>query len=97
KTFKIPTVFHLHGKGMSTGKAANLRRNCYRWTFKKSLVIQLSPRLYGELETIIPREQCRVVPNGVPDPFEGEQVPVRETSKSAEVLFLSNMVREKGI
>jgi len=98
RSFRVPIVFHLHGKGLANGRVLRPRRICYRWAFKRSVVIQLSAGLQEEVKGIVPQSRSRIVPNGVPDLFEREPIPVREARQGfPRVLFLSNMVREKGV
>jgi glycosyltransferase involved in cell wall biosynthesis len=60
-------------------------------------VICLSKTLYPELEDLVPGARCHILPNGVPDRCEGGgMLGKRPARPNVHVLFLSNMIPEKG-
>jgi len=98
KTFRVHVLYHLHGKGLGRGNATAIQRFWYRWAFRGSTVILLSPSLYAEIADIVPRQSCRFIANGVPDMTRGHFARLHGGGvRAPRVLFLSNMVPEKGI
>lgn len=93
--FHVPILFHIHGKGLGRDDATRLQRACYRWAFRDGVVIQLSWGLYREVADLLPESKVRIVPNGVPDLVAA--MGPRAARRVPRVLFLSNMVPEKGI
>ena len=56
----------------------------------------LSPILYSDVEKFVPLDKIHYCPNGIPIPNIG----VKKTynfMKIPEILFLSNMIKSKGV
>ncbi len=97
KTFGVPIIFHLHGRGIRSAASHRLNRMLYRWTFKRAVVIHLSPRLYSDISEFVPPERCFFVPNATSGALSPSPPKRRPESKSPpHIVFLSNMRREKG-
>ena len=67
----------------------------YRFAFADARVIVLGEPLYREIECWVARERVSIVPNGVRD-ARAEQPPVPAPGRPVRILFLSNMLEEKG-
>src|SRR5207248_5108242 len=72
-----------------------------RWLIRFALrnvcrAIVLGDSLVGVFDGIISRDRIRVVPNGIPDYFDGDSGP-RTVQNPPRVLFLATHVAEKGI
>ena len=98
KIYRIRVIIHLHGRGLGADRASRVQRLCYRWAFSGATVVQLSRCLYEEIADLILAEQSRIVPNGIVDITAGLPIPERATRPGpVRVLFLSNLVPEKGV
>jgi len=97
KLYRVPMVFHLHGKGIRSAAGARLSRRLYRWTFKDARVIHLSPLLYSDISEFVPPERCYFLPNGIAD-AAARLAPAARAAEAGppHVVFLSNMKLEKG-
>lgn len=95
KVFGVRRIYHLHGKGVASQLTSSWRRAVYRWAFRGAWVIHLSPSIADDTVEVVANDHVLYVPNGVPD--TGTHGPARELrSGPPRVLFLSNMIREKG-
>jgi glycosyltransferase involved in cell wall biosynthesis len=96
-------VFHLHGRGVAASiEKAPWRRHLYRFAFARSFVITLGGALRDDITGLAPDDRIFVVPNGVADSAgqprnTGNDEGTRRPNDSPpRVLFLSNMLKEKG-
>jgi glycosyltransferase involved in cell wall biosynthesis len=97
----VRCVFHLHGRGVAASiDKAPWRRHLYRFAFARSFVITLGGALRDDITGLAPDDRIFVVPNGVADTAgrdTGEHEGTRRPNDSLpRVLFLSNMLKEKG-
>jgi glycosyltransferase involved in cell wall biosynthesis len=91
-------VVHLHGGHFGTfyQGASPAMRGIIRFALGRAdLAIVLGSSLVGAFAGVIPADRIRVVPNGIPDHFQGlsKSAPSAGTGK---ILFLSTLMREKG-
>ncbi len=93
--FRLPVVFHLHSKGIATRGNRALDRMLYRMVFGKASAILLSPLLYPDLGDYLPPSRVFYCPNGIP--WSERKVRVARAGRPPEILFLSNMMEEKGV
>ena len=93
----VPRVFHMHHRGVAK-QARGIKGFLLKWIFKGSRVILLSEKLYSDVEAFVTRQQILICPNGIGAPLleEDKQPPVSPTA-IPNILFLSNLIREKGI
>jgi glycosyltransferase involved in cell wall biosynthesis len=96
-------VFHLHGRGVAASiEKAPWRRHLYRFAFARSFVITLGGALRDDINGLVPDDRIFVVPNGVGDAASrrkdiGQRESIaRPNDRPPRVLFLSNMLEEKG-
>ncbi len=96
-------VFHLHGRGIAASiEKAPWRRHLYHFAFARSYVITLGGALRDDIRGLAPEDRIFVVPNGVPDTAcEHRRVLTDDNARRSNdnpprVLFLSNMLKEKG-
>ena len=94
KVFRVKRVFHLHNKGFGLKSGNVFYRFFYRFVFNDSEVILLSMLLYPDISCYVPEGHVRICPNGISDPVVGY---VEKSNSIPEVLFLSNLIEEKGI
>ena len=94
KLFGKKLVLHLHGKGISKAAAGSvLKKFLYRISFKNTRIIVLAPVLENDIRSVF-NGKVFFLSNGIPslEANRGEksnQVPV--------ILYLSNLIRSKGI
>ena len=86
-------VLHFHNKGVLALQDRFPYGFLYRSLFKDAKVIILSERLYPDVERFVAREDVFFCPNGIDD----VDVRRREKQSVPEVLFLSNLLPDKGV
>lgn len=86
-------VYQFRNKGVSVDTV--VPKFMRRLFFTDTTVILLSPLLYFDVADYVPRERVRYLPNGM-DPVEGS-AQERDTDGKVRILFLSNMIRTKGV
>ena len=95
RMFRKKIIIHQHNKGM----ANDVDRWPYRWLlplcYKNAKVILLSWRLYPDIEKVVPKENVMICPNGIPETVIGD--PLRSDNAVPRLLFLSNLLIEKGV
>lgn len=95
KLFGRKVVIHQHNKGM----AKDLRRPVYRWllplVYKNAKVILLSWHLYPDIEKVVKLEDVMICPNGI-KPTVNQDFQ-RTPNKIPHILFLSNLLIDKGV
>lgn len=93
KVFRVPRIYHLHGKGIRSRLASRPQRHLYQWAFRDAWVIHLAERLVADIEGLVPRDRVLIVPNGIVE----RDVPARRSAGApARLLFLSNLIESKG-
>lgn len=92
-------VAHYHNQGVRT----NAGRWPYGWLYRRFFrglrVILLSERLYDDVAQFVPREAVLICPNGIP-PLPATAIPPAPLASEGglpRLLFLSNLLRAKGI
>lgn len=101
RAFKARPIIHLHMKGMGPRYQRSVfYRLLYRLMFTDAEVIHLSDALYADVAPVVPRSRFHIVPNGIPDPLAGADSDTAAGPRVAlgppTVLFMSNLLREKG-
>ena len=92
--FQKKIVAHLHGGYFAPFYKTAPRCLGIGWTMQRiPKVIVLGERIRDELTSVFKKEQMEVIPNGVPDDFEGEFVKGKDPP---HLLFLGNLIPEKG-
>ena len=85
-------VLHFHNKGVATHQDKFVYDWLYRMLFRDASVILLSRLLYPDIRKYIPEERVSYCPNGVSVPAA-----VHKPGDVPRILFLSNMIRSKGV
>ena len=85
-------LLHFHNKGVAARQNRFVDDRLYRMLFRDASVILLSERLYPDIRKYVPEERVSYCPNGVSVPAI-----VREPKAVPRILFLSNMIRSKGV
>lgn len=90
-----PVVAHFHNKGVARNSNSAIKRALYKSFFHNLNVIQLSERLFSDIEKFA--DPCRVhfCPNGIAD--SAPQPTERAENTPPRILFISNLLVNKGI
>ncbi len=100
KIFGSKIVYHYHNKGVSEKQDRFLQNLLYRFQFRNSRVILLSQFLYSDVEKYLPRSRVYYCSNGIPALDISTQTSIiskKEENPIPVILFLSNMMVEKGV
>lgn len=99
KMIGCKVVVHYHNKGVATRQHRWLDNLLYRSFFKNVKVILLAEALYSDIQKYVKREDVHVCGNGVPDLEQAIKrfVPDPNVSYPLNILYLSNMMEEKGV
>ena len=92
KRYKVEIIAHYHNKGVSEKQNNLLYNALYRRFFKNLKLILLSERLYGDVKKYVVKEDVYICPNGIP-----ADVSQKHLSSVPHILFLSNLIPEKGV
>lgn len=95
KSFGCKVVCHYHNKGVKTRQDRWLDDWLYRRFFKRIKVILLVETLYDDVRKYVKREDVFICPNGIPE--TGKPVMERKENKVPHILFLSNLLVDKGV
>jgi glycosyltransferase involved in cell wall biosynthesis len=96
KLFRVRILYHLHGKGIAAAAAhSTVSRRLYRFVFRGSRVIVLAESLAEDLAGVYEGRPF-VVNNGI-EPAVGTGGIRRPTGAAPQLLYLSNLAREKGV
>lgn len=87
-------VAHYHNKGVASRQDRPFDDFLYRRFFRGLKVILLSERLYPDIRKYVRREDVLVCPNGIPC---GAVPAEKPTDGTPRILFLSNLLAEKGV
>ena len=91
----VPVIYHLHNKGIDKFSRSGIFRFLYRYVFHETKVILLSELLYSDVSRYVSLDKTFVCPNGLPDVAQ----PFNKLSANItiNILFLSNLIKSKGI
>lgn len=87
-------IIHYHNKGVATRQDKPLDNFLYKFFFKGLKVILLAEPLYQDICKYVKREDVFICPNGIP---EQKTTPIKTPHEGFNILFLSNMMKEKGV
>jgi len=99
KLFRKKIIYHFHNKGIEHNGKIKLNKLLYRFVFRNTKSILLSPFLYYDIESYVKREDVYYLSNAIPNNNEiVNAVPITQEDKHpVRLLFLSNMMSEKGV
>jgi glycosyltransferase involved in cell wall biosynthesis len=99
KAFRKKIIYHFHNKGVSTRQNRIIDNLLYKFTFRATNTILLSSLLYYDIAKYVKRKDVFVRANGVPEPANktGNKETLHGSDRSCKLLFLSNIVVEKGV
>lgn len=96
KMFGKKIIYHFHNKGVGYSGKSALADTLYRFVFKRSFCILLSPGLYYDVQRYAPAENVFFCANGIPK--HADMPAVRKTpSAPCRLLFLGNLMESKGM
>ncbi|MBA3285877.1 MAG: glycosyltransferase family 4 protein, partial [Nitrosopumilus sp.] len=87
-------IYHFHNKGVADNKASNIKKILYRFVFKDTKIILLSPKLYFDIADFVKPKDVFYCANGIP---EIKLIIKEKRITTCNLLFLSNMIEQKGI
>ena len=98
KLFQVPIIYHYHNKGVAGNATTYLKKKLYRFQFKNSKSILLSPLLYQDISGFVKESDVYYCANGIPETklFHKKAIVTKE-SKVTTILFLSNLIESKGV
>jgi len=96
KIFNVKITYHLHNKGVKEKSSRILDNILYAYVFRNSFVILLSEHLYSDIRKYVNVSQVYYCPNGIHKSTLKIHQDL-ESSKDFEILFLSNLIKSKGV
>lgn len=93
KIMRQNVIVHYHNKGVATRQNRCFDNLLYKMFFKNLKVILLSENLYQDIKKYVKYKDVYICPNGIPI---HENLPI-VPQKEFNILFLSNMMKEKGV
>ncbi len=91
-------VYHLHNKGVADHQHKTVLNLVYKFFFRGAKVILLSKSLYQDIERYVQEKDVLYCPNGIPRLEECETEEYKKKGKQEiKLLFLSNLLRAKGV
>jgi glycosyltransferase involved in cell wall biosynthesis len=98
KVFRQKLIYHFHNKGVTRNNKNKINHLLYRFVFKNSRCIVLSPKLIYDIQPYVDSKNVFYCVNGI-SAIEDKiaNMPLRKKSHVCSLLFLSNMLVEKGV
>ncbi|MGB7393264.1 MAG: glycosyltransferase family 4 protein [Pricia sp.] len=96
KLFGQNIIYHFHNKGVKKNSNNAFNRMLYRFVFRNTQSILLSPELYDDFADYLKKENVYFCPNGIPDITRSDPKPSGNNA-ICRFFFLSNMMEEKGV
>jgi glycosyltransferase involved in cell wall biosynthesis len=99
KLFGKKIIYHFHNKGITANSPNWLKNKLYRFAFQNTKSILLSPSLYPDFKKYLSTKDVYFCANGIPTFQSSHILPktLQNTKDNCRLLFLSNMIVEKGI
>ncbi|QVY66621.1 glycosyltransferase family 4 protein [Polaribacter sp. Q13] len=97
KIFRVKCMYHMHNKGVSKYQNSKIYNSCYKFIFKNAEVILLSKHLYKDIKKYVPLTKIHICPNGIPEIELDEKKNDDVDKKTVKILFLSNLIKSKGV
>lgn len=95
KLFGKKIVIHQHNKGMAGDVDRPVVGRLLRLVYRNAKVILLSDRLYPDIERIVSKDNIFICPNGIEQTVF--QTIEHEQAEVPQILFLSNLLLDKGV
>jgi glycosyltransferase involved in cell wall biosynthesis len=97
KLFSSRIIYHFHNKGIAQSRENPINNLLYRFVLRNTKSILLSPRLLYDIKYYVTESNVFYCPNGIPVVTELTlRKAVEKPHTVCKILFVSNMLREKG-
>ncbi|WP_439558311.1 glycosyltransferase [Dyadobacter sp.] len=99
KLFGKKIIYHFHNKGVETSEKTRLNDTLYKYAFNNTFSILISKFLYSDIKHYAKESNVFVCAYGIPESTIVEE-PVATANvpdSPCRLLFLSNMMQEKGV
>lgn len=96
KSMRCKVVVHYHNKGVSAYQSKWVYNFLYKRFFSNLKVILLAENLYKDIAKYVKREDVYICPNGIPNSCK-EELEARRNNEVPHLLFLSNLLINKGV
>ena len=90
-------VVHYHNKGVATRQNRKFDNMLYHKFFNGIKVILLAKNLYADIRKYVRRDDVVICNNGIPDIKSEDRSETKNSSNTLRLLYLSNMMEEKGV
>lgn len=99
KIFGRKIIYHFHNKGVSSGNKSQMTDLLYRYALKNTFSILLSKRLFYDIEGYVNYKNVFYCANGIHESktIAREIKAVKDVHVRCRLLFLGNMIEQKGI
>lgn len=102
RMFKVKILLHFHNKGVKNFSKHKMARLAYRIMYRNVRIILLSEHVYNDVSDYVSTDQVYYLNNGIPlsvSDIEYEEIASKRNLQQGpvKILFLSNMISEKGI
>ena len=97
KIFRRKIIYHFHNKGVAAASKGLVNRFLYRVTFKNAKCILLTPNIYDDIRMYVNSNNVYYCANGIPAPSQNTSTLKNTNDDPCRLLFLSNMMEEKGV
>lgn len=96
KKKEVKIIYHFHNKGVKAASKNDMNRRAYSYAFKGTQSILLSSYLYPDISDYVDKKDVYYCPYGTPLTIENP-VSKRNNNTVCKFLYLSNMMRQKGV
>jgi glycosyltransferase involved in cell wall biosynthesis len=96
KLFRKNIIYHFHNKGVAQNSKNSLNKILYRAAFNNTRSILLSSHLYYDIASYVKKADVYFCANGIPA-TNGDKTIIQNKDQPCKLLFLSNMMVEKGV
>lgn len=96
KSMRCKVIVHYHNKGVSAYQCKWVYNFLYKRFFSNLKVILLAENLYKDIAKYVKREDVYICPNGIPNSCK-EELEARRNNEVPHLLFLSNLLINKGV
>ena len=99
KVFRTKIIYHFHNKGVNSTGKTKFSAALYRFTFRNTQSILISPLLYSDIQKYVKAADVFYCANGISLDESMMNAKIETIKKNTDVcrlLYLSNMMYEKG-
>ncbi len=96
KFFNARILYHFHNKGFSKSTGSFMNRALHRFALRNTKSILLSNHLMDDISFYVKKENTYICPNGIPS-AAGPHHKAKSFDSPLKILYLSNMMAEKGV